>query len=241
MLFSLSLSLSLTLSLSRLASRCSRSPSFSVLFIVAMISNANSNNNSNNDDDGASASARPRSPRSLEIGAVDATSTAGGFVDVRLSVAVPPSPFRSTFSAAGGTAKAVASVQNTPRATEGGVRIVFKVRDRRVANELGYSTTMADARHSRHAPVSSSALFLLRNYPRSTKEMIVPASLRTSEKRKNAAKSGHLRLCEKASRRNLFFLRRSLSLAYLDLFASFPLLIFLLSPKTTGPYLHRPL
>jgi len=76
------------------------------------------------------ASGRPRSPRSLEAGAAVVDAAAGGLVDVCLSVAVPPSPYRSTFSAAGGPTKTVDFAQNSPCAAEGGVRIVFKVRER---------------------------------------------------------------------------------------------------------------
>ena len=88
----------------------------------------------NNNTVAANASGRPRSPRSLEAGAgdasADAADAAAGFVDVRLSVAVPPSPYRSAFSATGccTTTKTVDSAQNSPRAAEGGVRIVFTVR-----------------------------------------------------------------------------------------------------------------
>ena len=76
------------------------------------------------------ASGRPRSPRSLEAGAAVVDAAAGGLVDVCLSVAIPPSPYRSTFSAAGGPTKTVDFAQNSPCAAEGGVRIVFKVRER---------------------------------------------------------------------------------------------------------------
>lgn len=76
------------------------------------------------------ASGRPRSPRSLEAGAAVVDAAAGGLVDVCLSVAIPPSPYRSTFSATGGPTKTVDFAQNSPCAAEGGVRIVFKVRER---------------------------------------------------------------------------------------------------------------
>ena len=93
---------------------------------------SNSNNANNNNVTGASTSVMPRSPRSLEAGADDAP--AAGFVDVRLSVAVPPSPYRSSFSATGGTTKTVGSAQSSPLVAEGGVRVVFKVRFEVVRN-----------------------------------------------------------------------------------------------------------
>ena len=124
-----------------------------------MQNNAFPNNNGSNGN-------RPRSPSSLEAGGtIDVPAAAGGFVDVRLSVAVPPSPYRSTFSAAGGATKTVGSAQNSPHAAaEGGVRIVFKVRRVwEVVSEIGYFSTTQPWRRSAFAhariPSSSSPLF----------------------------------------------------------------------------------
>jgi hypothetical protein len=117
----------------------------------------------------------PRSPRSLEAGGGGAliansnADAAAGFANVRLSVAVPPSPYRSNFSAATATgtskkdADVAVSAQNSSRATEGGVRIVFKVRRER-ASKLAMAANkeaIANAMPRAFSPFSwtSSSLF----------------------------------------------------------------------------------